>query len=286
MKGPEFTTNQSVRPEEVRFKSGPYELFGKLYLRDEKAPTILLLHGLGFHSFEYDTFAPLLTRSRFNCFAFDHRCHGRSDGPRGYWVLQELVEDASNALNYVVQQQHGRIGVFGNSMGALVALHLAARDRRVASLVASGCPTRVADFAVIAPRLALLSVLKALARFFPIRVSVNHFEPYRRILSKPKLIEQVRADRMIADARRFAPSTYSDIFAWNALQVMDEVRAPLLVLHGSKDLLEPVDQAKLLFDAAHCEKEIRIIDTGHLPNLEHADLLNQVVRDWFTKTLS
>jgi len=283
--GPTSAVPRPDPVEEVRFGSTAYRLFGKLRVRDPAAPTILLLHGLGFHSFEYDALAPCLTEASFNSLALDFRCHGRSEGPRGRWSLQDLVDDADAGVELLSQRLQGKIGVFGNSLGAIVGVYLATRNSKVESVVASNCPTRVADFGVTKFRKTLLAFMKALAAFVPIRVSVNHFIPYDRILRSQRIMEQVRGDPLIADARRFAPSTYADMFEWNALDIIKNVRVPLLVLYALQDGLQSPEQSTLLFDAASCEKEMRAIDTGHVPDLEDPALLAPILKDWFDRTL-
>jgi pimeloyl-ACP methyl ester carboxylesterase len=271
--------------EEIHFRSGPYRLFGKLRMPVPRAPTLLLLHGLGFHSFEYDGLASRLAHDGLNSLAFDFRGHGRSEGRRGRWVLHDLVEDAVNAVAFLSPRVAGRIGVFGNSLGAITAIHLAGRTPKVESLVASSCPTRVSDFAVTAFRKTLLGVMKVIAKVVPIRISVNHFIPYRRILRQPGIIDQVRRDPLVRDARRLAPSTYTDLFDWNALDVVAKLRIPLLVLYARHDNLQPPEQSTLLFEAAQCEKELRRIDTGHVPDLEDPELLAPILLEWFGRTL-
>jgi alpha-beta hydrolase superfamily lysophospholipase len=279
-------SEQRARAEETFFVSGENRLFGNYWRSRSGAPTIVLLHGLGFHGFEYETLAPLLFSTGFDCFAFDFRCHGRSEGPRGVWKLDDLVEDARHALDFLQQRDVGPIGVFGNSLGAIVGVHLAASDARVASLVASGCPTRVADFAVTPLRRALLALLKPASRVSSIRVSVNWFEPYSLILSDPAVIARIEADGLISDARRLAPATCEDLFAWNALAAASNLRIPLLVLAATQDRLQPVRQSELLFEAAAGSKEQRLIDTSsHVPNLEHPALLRPILADWFQRTL-
>jgi pimeloyl-ACP methyl ester carboxylesterase len=274
-----------AQAQEIHFESGPHRLFGKLRVSDPRAPTILLLHGLGFHSFEYDALASLLARAGLGSFAFDFRGHGRSGGARGRWVLEDLVEDAANALAYLAPRVAGGIGVFGNSLGAIVGLHLAARTPAVESLVASGCPTRVSDFAVTGFRRTLVGVLRMVATVVPIRISVNHFIPYRRILRDRRTIERVRRDPLVADARRFAPSTYADLLEWNALDVAAQVKIPLLVLYARQDAFQPPEQSTLLFEATQCEKEIRGLETGHVPDLENPELLAPILLEWFGRTL-
>jgi alpha-beta hydrolase superfamily lysophospholipase len=278
-------TPHQVPVEEVHFESGLYRIFGKLRIKDATAPTILLLHGLGFHTFEYDSLAPLLAEGGFNSLAFDHRCHGKSEGPRGHWVLQELVADAVSAIDFVSKRVSGPIGIFGNSMGAIVGIYAATRDARIRSLVASNCPTRVTGFAATPFRLGLLRLLQVVASVVPIRVSVNHFIPYRRILLNDEIVERVQNDPLIADARRFAPSTYADMFEWNALPIVSSLSIPMLVLYAQQDGLQTPEQSTMLFDAARSEKEIRALATGHVPDLENPDLLDPILKDWFGRTL-
>jgi pimeloyl-ACP methyl ester carboxylesterase len=279
------TSAEPDETEHVRFPSGAYRLFGKLRAPDPGAPALVLLHGLGFHSFEYDALAPQLARRGLNSLAFDFRGHGRSDGPRGRWTLPDLVEDAVSAVTFLGTRVAGPIGVFGNSLGAIVGLHLAVRMPDVRSLVASGCPTRVSDFAASGFRSALLAAMRAIATVVPIRVSVNHFIPYERILRDPLIIDRVRRDPLVTDARRFAPSTYADMLAWNALDVAARVKVPLLVLYATDDGLQGPEQSTMLFDAARCEKEIRGIDAGHVPDLEAPELLAPILVEWFGRTL-
>jgi pimeloyl-ACP methyl ester carboxylesterase len=116
-------------------------------------------------------------------------------------------------------------------------------------------------------------------------VSINWFEPYSLILSDPTVIARVEADPTISDARRFAPSTYEDLFAWNALEAAASLTSPLLVLAAARDRLQPVAQSEMLFDVARTRKELRVLDVDHVPNLEAPALLAPILVDWFSKTL-
>jgi pimeloyl-ACP methyl ester carboxylesterase len=195
------------------------------------------------------------------------------------------VDDTESAVTFLSQRLPGPIGAFGNSLGALVALHTAARDRRIRSIVASGCPARVRDFTVTPFRDRLLGALTAVDRVLPIRVSVNHFIPYRKILRTSRAIEQVRRDPLVKDARRFTPSTYADMFKWDALGVVREVRVPLLVLCATRDDFQPPEQSELLLEAARGHAELRTLDTGHLPAFEEPERVAPILHQWFGRTL-
>jgi len=70
------------------------ELYARLRTSDQEALTIVLLCGLGFHTFEYEPLAESLAASGYNALSFDYRGHGRSDGPRGRWSLADLQKQS------------------------------------------------------------------------------------------------------------------------------------------------------------------------------------------------
>jgi pimeloyl-ACP methyl ester carboxylesterase len=265
--------------------TGGIKLYAKLYLKNKKLPTIILLHGLGFHSFEYEELAPRLSKGGFNCLCFDFRSHGKSEGKRGYWTLENLIDDLRSVISYVSANVNKNIGVFGNSLGATVAVYTAAEDRRIKSLVASDCATRPMDFGMTPFRRVLLIIFNFLAKIIPIRISVNYFIPYKKILSNAKIIEIIENDKIITNARKFSPSTYKDMFEWDATKVVNKIRVPLLVIQGKQDRLQSIDQSTMLFESANNPKELKLINTGHLPNLENVVLLSKILEKWFSKNL-
>lgn len=72
----------SGQVEEIRLGGAGPELYARLRTSDQEAPTIVLLCGLGFHTFEYEPFAESLAASDYNVLSFDYCGRGRSDGPR------------------------------------------------------------------------------------------------------------------------------------------------------------------------------------------------------------
>lgn len=268
------------------FRCGDLTLRATRWGRGSTAGVIVLLHGLGFHRFEFQRLGPLLAeRTGQACFAFDFRGHGHSDGVRGRWVLADLLADARSALDHLSTSTRGPVSVYGNSLGALVGLHLAATDNRVHRLVASSCPARVADFASSRWRTILLRGLTLLDRVAPIRVSVNWFDPYKRILTDPAVRRRVAADPLISDARRLSVATYRDILTWTALDIAPKITISVLVLAATRDRFQPITQSTMLADAlSNAATELRLLDTGHVPNLEAPELLAPVLAAWFATT--
>lgn len=269
--------------QEIEILSDGLKLYGKLYLTDKNNPTIILLHGLGFHSFEYDTFAPLLIAAGYNCLSFDFRCCGKSEGRRGYWTLANYVEDTKNAIEYVKNNVNNNIVLYGNSLGAVVAIAVAAKynqDKKIKAIISANCATKIADFALNPFRRFLIVICSAIFKLVHFRVSVNYFIPYSLIIKDKKIIKNIKRDKTVTEARKFAISTYLDIFRWDMTKLVPNINAPILILQGKEDRLQPINQATMLFDAAVEPKKMILIETEHVPNLENPEYLSKIVVEW------
>ena len=277
---------RSPQPEIVTIVSAGHALYGKSWEADREAPTLVLLCGLGFHTFEYDLLAPHLCAAGYNCLTFDYRGHGRSEGRRGDWTLQDLSDDVRRAVDLVARRHRGRIGAFGNSLGAMTAILTATLDERIASVVASNCPARLADFMLTPLRSALYRVAKMASRVIPLHISVNHFYSYDQLIGDARWVETIRRDPRITAARRLSLKTYASLLEdWDAMVTATRVGTPLLLVQGSKDALQPARESERIHEAAPTRSTLVRIDTGHLPHLEAPEPLARIVAQWFAETL-
>lgn len=272
-----------VNYKEIEIISDGLKLYGKLYLTDKVKPTIILLHGLGFHSFEYDDFAPILAEAGYNCLSFDFRCCGKSEGKRGYWTLDDYIEDTKNIIEYVKQNINDSIILYGNSLGADAAISTATKysNYNIKAIISANCATKISDFALTPFRKFLFTIAK-LFEFIPFRISVDYFIPYTLIFEDKEKAKEVSTDKLVTDARKFTVSTYQDIFSWDMTKIMSKINIPILIIQGKKDRLQPISQANMLFDAANEPKELILIDTGHLPNIENPKYLSEIVIKWLS----
>ena len=103
-----------------------------------EAPTVLLLHGYRDRKEQLLPHAGYLHREGYNVLLFDFRARGESEGDAVTFGALERG-DARGALDYLEARgdiDMRRVGVQGISMGAAVAIMVAARDDRVAGVVA------------------------------------------------------------------------------------------------------------------------------------------------------
>ena len=103
-----------------------------------RSPAIVLSHGWGRSRAELLPHADLFHRAGFAVLAFDYRHRGESGGDTITMGLRER-DDLRAALDLLAARPEvdaERIGVFGMSMGSVIAIVVAADDERVRALVA------------------------------------------------------------------------------------------------------------------------------------------------------
>ena len=104
--------------------------------------TIVLAHGR-FGSKDPDLkYVPWLREAGHNCFLFDFRGHGRSEGDYtsfGYHERRDLL----GAIDLLERKGIARVGVLGFSLGAVVGISTAAQCPAIAAVVADGAFVRV-----------------------------------------------------------------------------------------------------------------------------------------------
>lgn len=111
---------------ETRIEEGDVLVGGvRLHVRragEREARPLVLLHGIMGHRREWDVFVDRVGR-RHRIVVPDQRGHGRSEWTRSYRV----AEMADDAIALVEQLDLGPVPIVGHSMGAMVALVVAAR---------------------------------------------------------------------------------------------------------------------------------------------------------------
>jgi acylglycerol lipase len=269
--------------ETTGFRSGELDLYARLRHHADQVPTIVLLSGLGFHTFEYEPLAIQLAAAGFNALSFDYRGHGRSAGPRGRWTLDQLTADCQHAIDFVHQRYRGPIVLFGNSLGAMVAILAGTRDARPSAVIAANCPAHAGDFMLTRPRRALFALLKLTGPVAPLRLSVDHFIAYQQLIDDPSWVATIECDPLIADARRLGVRTFRELLeTWNGPRAVRQLRKPLLVIQGQDDHFQPPQQSQLVFAAASEPKQFQLINTGHLPHLDAPAMLAELMANWLS----
>jgi hypothetical protein len=201
--------------------------------------TILFLHGVGDCKIAGISVSRLLFSQGYNVFLYDSREHGESDGDYctyGYYEKYDVV----TAIDYLLRRtdlEVGRIGVFGTSMGAAVAIQAAVLDNRISAVIAE----------------ASFTDLKT--------ISVDY---QRRIIKLPwhflRNVYLSRSQKLASfKARHVSP-----------LEDVRRLRTPIFFIHGTNDTFIHHTYSEMLYDRANQPKEIMLIPGG-----DHANLLER-----------
>jgi len=105
-----------------------------------RGPAVLHTHGNTGSVRNQAYLIPLLAEAGISGLVFDYRGYGRSDPPPAALNRDDLLADSRAALAYLRSRPEvdpGRVGVFGNSLGGVFALALAAEDPGIEAVVCS-----------------------------------------------------------------------------------------------------------------------------------------------------
>ena len=231
---------------------------------------LLLIHGLGYARWGWEPVVEPLARS-FDVILFDNRGIGESDTPPGPYTAAQLAGDALQVLDEAgVERAH----VLGTSLGGMVAqeLALAAPDRLEKLVLASTTPGGSESFPMPEQTVKLMASGATLRQFVENALAPEPDEELvERILRHREATAQP-FDAWLAQAAAGA--------SFDALDRIEGIAAPTLVLHGTEDAVVDSRNTALL--------ALRIPDAcvelfpggGHLFFWEQPDRFVEVVTEF------
>jgi pimeloyl-ACP methyl ester carboxylesterase len=220
----------------------------------ERPATVFLLHGYMLSKESMALWGVLLAQSGYRVVSVDLRGHGQSTGDAVSFGKYE-TEDLKQLLDYMIahQQCDSLVGVLGVSYGATLALHWAAHDPRIRTVVA------------VAPYNHPEDAILRLAREFNIPIT-------RSAAAKAVALSAARLDLKWAD--------------WSGEAAIRQVRVPVLLIGGGKDSISrPDDLAALQKAAAGESKLIPIPIADHFVISMWFNELADPVKKWFQTRL-
>jgi len=240
---------------------------------------LLLLAGLGQGAWAWRYQLPAFEQ-HYETIAYDQRGTGRASTPCEPYGIEELAQDAADALD-------GRAAhVVGFSMGGYVALTLAlARPELVRSLVLAGTgaggPERVPRPAHV--REAFTAALGLPPDEFGRATMPYTFSPGWPE-SQPERFEEILAARLeqptsVETIEAHVAACY-DFYAHGC--AVERIDAPALVIHGDADLIVPVENGRALARRLPNARYVELPGRGHNLMLEDPELFNGIVLDFLS----
>jgi len=220
---------------------------------------------------------PDLIKAGRRCVIFDNRGAGQSEDPGGAFTTAEMAEDARALLDHLGL---GRVHVLGGFLGGMIGQELAlAHAERVASLILVGTYAR-AD----AKRRAVLDLWKRMVELkVPAEIRIKKRLCWTlgdATMEQEDLVEAMwrfylRDDAPIDD-RVFVRQAEACI-AHDALDRVDGIAAPTLVVCGEGDILTPPVLSRQLVSRIKGSRLVLMPNAGHLVAAELAPRFNRLV---------
>ena len=249
-----------IQFEDVTFASfDGTRLYGWWMATGADAPTIVLIHGVKKNRTDVLRAAIVLCEAGFNVLVFDGRAHGSSEGR---FVTYGFFErrDVESAIDWLIEHKQidrRRLGLAGESMGAAIALQVAAHNQWIVAVWADS------PFASLR------------------RVSTEVLERATH-LPGSVLNPLVWTTMQMANYRgKF------DVLAVDPLALAAQITCPVYLVHGTADELIATAHSQNIHDALGGEKHLWFIEGArHARGVRHArrDYAERLV-NFFTEKL-
>lgn len=239
-----------------------------------RVPAVILLSGSGANDRDgyalgiptLGQLAGALADAGFLAVRYDKRGYGQSGGRAESATLTDYAEDARAVMRWLAQRKDvdpRRIALVGHSEGAWVALLAASRERRFAAVVSIAAPSSTGAELVLEQQQRALDAL-----------TLAPEEREKRVALQKQIQTAVLTGRgwdgIPPEMRRQADTPwFQSLLAFNPVRVLDNVRQPLLFVHGELDRQVPVAHVDRLANLAHKESNSKSIETVIVRGINH-----------------
>jgi 3-oxoadipate enol-lactonase len=252
----------------------------KLYTEEHgEGHPLLLLTGLGYAIWSWQRQLPAWSQ-QFRCVAVENRGTGRSLKPPGPYSIEEMADDAAEAL----EGRHAHVAGF--SMGGYIAQTLAVRraelvEKLVLICTGTGGPDFRATPAETTAAWAANSgrTPQEFARAtMPLSFRPGWTDEH------PDEFEVLLADRLeYPTPPECWRAQYDACVDWAArVTPVEEIAAPTLIVHGDADRVVPYENGVELARRIARSRFEAFSGAGHLLFLESPDRLNPMVASFLT----
>jgi dipeptidyl aminopeptidase/acylaminoacyl peptidase len=219
------------------------KLYGWWMSAGRRAPTVVVLHGVKKNRTDVLRAALVLRRAGFNVLIFDGRGHGDSEGRFVTYGFYER-RDVETAIEWLVKEKRvrrERVGLAGESMGAAIALQVAAHNPWICAVWAD-------------------------SPFASLRRVTEEF--VRRVTGLPGAVLNpvLWTTIQVANYRgKF------DVHSVDPLALAAQIKCPVYLVHGTADQTIAAAHSQNIYEALRGERELWIVEGArHARSVRHA----------------
>ena len=249
----------------------------------EPRAALVIVHGLAEYAGRYREIAQAFAAHGISTFAYDQIGHGADESTRTHVPQFDLfVDDASEACIKFGERVPGvPLFVWGHSMGAIVALHLAARgEPAFAGLIVSSNSLEVFKTGPdpLNPFFRFASRIVPKVRI-PLGLDarkISHDESVQRAYANDPQIPTTASLRLIVEFAQACETARGDAPA---------IRVPALIVQGEADAIAPAKASQVLFDTIGSQDKTLKIYPGlrhevHNERAEDREAFIELLSSW------
>lgn len=247
----------------TRPASGPQRLPAVILL---SGPTVGDREGFALGVPVFGQLAGALADAGFLTIRYDKRGQGQSGGRAESATISDYADDARAVFKWLENRKdvdRKRIALVGHNDGAWIALLTARREKRVAAVVSiAGPSTAGTELNLEQQRIALD------------RSTLTQADRDSRIALQKQIQSAVLTGKgwegVPPELRRQADTPWFESFLeFEPVKVIDDVRAPLLLVHPALDRQVPVAHVDRLADIAKTESDSKAIEVVVVRGVNH-----------------
>lgn len=254
----------------------------------KNVPTILFIPGTAIYSLCYAEFLYKLSSQGFNIVGLDPRGHGRSEGTRGDYTIEDIMQDAEAAHDYAVKRFGDNVSIMGSSQGGIVSFYLAAKhNNRFVSAVCQNFADLTADESHKLVRYPnLIKYLK------PTLLQFGKLMPDTPVPVSMYLdLEKIRV-KYFGNAKKFMEQdplalshvslkAVSSLATTKISKPIEEITTPIMVFQGDADSIFPVSYTQNIFDKITAKKRMEVFSgLNHAIMVEDPEIIIPPIVDW------
>ncbi|MFH0768711.1 MAG: alpha/beta hydrolase [Chloroflexota bacterium] len=268
-----------MKHSDSQFKGrGDLNLYYQCWLPfGEPKAILLVVHGLAEHSGRYSNLVNYFVPREYGVYGYDQRGHGKSDGLRGYVDrFSYFVDDLDIFLRLVRNRhRHAKIFLVGHSVGGTIAtayaiLHEGSFDGLILTGATLSTPNNVAAGTIFAAR--ILSLILPKAGLYIIDAEA---------ISQDKgMVNAYVHDPLVYRGKIRARLGVELIKAMDTVKrEISEIHLPIMVMHGSADLLSNPKGSEMLYQgASSADKTLKVYE-GYYHEILNEPGREQVLAD-------
>jgi len=256
-----------------------YEIHGEGY-------PFILIRGLSSSLDSWSPYSIAQFSKDFKTILFDNRGAGRSDKPDGKYSAKMMADDTIGLMDVLDIKE---IYLLGFSMGGCIAQELVLNyPNRVTKLILTsswcGSPHGIPPISDQNPFIEMLPLLKEGKYETMARNLTEALFPENYKKNNPIIIEKVIKNYMNnpPSPKGFeGQSAYVESF--DTYERLSEIKIPTLILHGTEDVILPVENAKILAEKIPSAELVLFENTGHGMNIQENKLWTQKVIEFLKR---